>query len=445
MKEERERLIKFLDNNATVILSISGGPDSMALLSLVNSIKNEKELNLIVAHVNHKVRKESDEEALMVEKYVKDLGLTFELYEIDKYHEKVNFHEDARKIRYKFIKELVVKHNAKYIMTAHHGDDLMETILMRLTRGSSINGYVGFKEISAWEGIELLRPLIRKTKKELEEYDKNNNIPYAIDKTNFLDDYTRNRYRNNIIPLIKEEDKNVNLKYLKFSEEINKYYEYVKNDAEESLHKIVDKDNNIIVSKLLNLPKLQIEVIISELIKKVQLSDYLPVNDNLFEEMLNVINSTKTNVTINLPSGYIFGKEYGKLVFKKTDEKKEDLDIVFDKCYMDEYIIIERTSTYESSNNTIALNTSEIKMPLKLRYRLDGDKMEVLNLKGKRKINDIFIDLKVNKDLRNKYPLLVDNENNILWIPGLKKSKFAKKKNEKYDIIITCKEKKDEK
>lgn len=440
MKEEQEKLSKLLKNK-TVIVSCSGGPDSMALLSIVNKIKDTNNIKVVCAHVNHKVRKESDEEAIMVENYAKSNNDIFELFEIRKYHDKANFHEDARKIRYEFLKELKDNYNADYLLTAHHGDDLTETILMRITRGSNLKGYIGFKEESYWEGIKILRPLIRRTKKYLEEYDNENNIPYRIDKTNYLDDYTRNRYRNKIIPLLKEENENINLKYLKLSEEMNKYYEYVKEEALNNLHNIVDKEDNIIVSKLNKLPDLQKEAIISELIIKYQLEDYLPITDNLFADMLNTLKSKKNNSTINLPNNYVFGKEYDKLVFKKLTNNVETIDYILDKDYSGEAFDIFYTDTFDKSNYTIALSKEEINLPLKLRNKKDGDFIEVLNLQGKKKVSDIFINAKVSKERRNSYPILVDSSDTVLWIPGIKKSKFAKDKNEKYDIILSCKEK----
>lgn len=443
MKEEQEFLSRLL-NGKIVIVSCSGGPDSMALLSVINNIKDDNNVKVIVAHVNHKVRKESDEEALMVEKYAKEHKDVFELYEINKYHDKVNFHEDARKIRYEFLKALKDKYNADYLLTAHHGDDLTETILMRITRGSNIKGYVGFKKESKWENIKLLRPLIGRTKKELEDYDKENNIPYRIDKTNYLDDYTRNRYRNNIIPLLKEEDKNVHLKYLKLSNELDKYYEYVKSEAERIKKDIIDKNNNIIVSKLKNLNPLIKETIISDMITNYQLKDYLPINDNLFNDMIKIIDSKKENVLINLPNNYVFGKEYDHLVFKKMQSFVDGLDFELKEDYIGKEFDICFVDKYDKTNNTIALNLSEVELPLKLRYRIDGDYIEVKNLNGKKKVSDIFIDAKINKEKRSLYPILVDSHNNVLWIPGLKKSKFAKEKDEKYDIILSCKEKSNE-
>ena len=440
MKEEQEKLSKLLKNK-TVIVSCSGGPDSMALLSIVNNIKDTNNIKVVVAHVNHKVREESDEEAQMVEEFAKQNNDIFELYEIKKYHDKTNFHEDARKIRYKFLKELKDKYKADYLLTAHHGDDLTETILMRITRGSNLKGYIGFKEESDWENIKLLRPLIRRTKKYLEQFDIENNIPYRIDKTNYSDEYTRNRYRNEIIPLLKKEDENIHLKYLKLSTELNKYYQFVKELVKKEEKNIVDDDGNIIVSKLTTLPSLYQEVLIGEMIADIQLNDYLPLNDSLFSDMLNVINSSKTNALIDLPNNYVFGKEYDKLVFKKKVDSVETIDYILENDYIGNTFDIIFTDDFDSSNNCIALSKNDIKLPLKLRNRKNGDIIEVLNLNGKKKVNDIFIDSKVPSNKRDIYPLLVDSNDNILWIPGIKKSKFAKAKNEKYDIILCCKEK----
>ena len=440
MKEEQEKLSKLLKNK-TVIVSCSGGPDSMALLSIVNNIKDINNIKVVVAHVNHKVREESDEEAQMVEKFAKQNNDIFELYEIKEYHDKTNFHEDARKIRYKFLKELKDKYNADYLLTAHHGDDLTETVLMRITRGSNLKGYIGFKEESDWENIKLLRPLIRRTKKYLEHYNIENNIPYRIDKTNYSDEYTRNRYRNEIIPLLKKEDENIYLKYLKLSTELNKYYQFVKELVKKEEKNIVDDDGNIIVSKLINLPSLYQEVLIGEMIADIQLNDYLPLNDSLFNDMLNVIKSSKTNALIDLPNNYVFGKEYDKLVFKKKVDSVESIDYILENDYIGNTFDIIFTDDFDSSNNCIALSKNDIKLPLKLRNRKNGDTIEVLNLNGKKKVNDIFIDSKVPSNKRDIYPLLVDSNDNILWIPGIKKSKFAKAKNEKYDIILCCKEK----
>ena len=155
-------------------------------------------------------------EAQYIKKYCDQNNLMIESMIITEYGDD-NFHNEARNIRYKFFEDVVLKYNANYLMTAHHGDDLIETILMRITRGSNLAGYSGFKKIVHMEKYDIVRPLLSYTKKQLEEYNILNNVKYYVDSSNSKDKYTRNRYRKYILPFLKEEDKNIHLKYLKFS------------------------------------------------------------------------------------------------------------------------------------------------------------------------------------------------------------------------------------
>ena len=177
MNKELEFLKENINKNDIVVVACSGGPDSMCLLSLVNEIKNELNLKIIVAHVNHKLRVESEEEKEMVENYSKENNLIFELLEINKYTNNKFSEEDARKRRYDFFNKLIKKYNANVLLTAHHGDDLIETILMRLTRGSNLSGYIGIKMINKNDEYKILRPLLSTTKDNILDYLNKNNIP----------------------------------------------------------------------------------------------------------------------------------------------------------------------------------------------------------------------------------------------------------------------------
>ena len=133
-------------NNDKIVIGCSTGPDSMALVDMLLKIRDKYNLYLIIAHVNHNVRKESYDEAEFIKNYCASNNIIFESMVIEEYGDD-NFHNEARNIRYNFFDEVVQKYEAQYLMTAHHGDDLMETILMRIVRGSNLNGYSGFKNI----------------------------------------------------------------------------------------------------------------------------------------------------------------------------------------------------------------------------------------------------------------------------------------------------------
>jgi len=217
LKNVNKFLSKVLNENDVIILGCSGGPDSMALMDVLLKLRKKFNLSIVCAHVNHKLRVESDDEMVWLEDFCKKKDVVFEKMIINNYGDD-NFHNEARNFRYNFFESLVHKYGAKYLMTAHHGDDLMETILMRIARGSTLSGYAGFKKISVKEDYTILRPLIYVTKDELLSYNKDNGVEYVIDKSNFSDKYTRNRYRKEVLPFLKKEDPNVHLKFLKYSE-----------------------------------------------------------------------------------------------------------------------------------------------------------------------------------------------------------------------------------
>ena len=196
-----QKEINLLDKDV-IVIGCSGGPDSMALMYILQEIRKKTKLLLVCAHVNHNVRVESKQEEEFLRQYCFDNNIMFESMTIQNYGDD-NFHNEARKIRYQFFEDIVNKYKAKYLMTAHHGDDLVETILMRLVRGSTLKGYAGFEKMVKKDNYTLIRPLIFTTKEEIEQYDIDKNIPYVIDKSNFKGKYTRNRYRKEVLPFLR--------------------------------------------------------------------------------------------------------------------------------------------------------------------------------------------------------------------------------------------------
>ena len=201
MNKSIDFLMKNIKPKQNIVLAISGGPDSMVMFDLFLKIRDSLELSLVCAHVNHSLREESKEEYEFVKDFCKKNNVIFEGTTFENYSS--NIESEAHNRRYKFFEELIKKYNASYLVTAHHGDDLVETILMKITRGSSLDGYVGFNKISDRDGYKIIRPLVYYTKDEILEYAKKNNIEYRLDKTNESDIYTRNRYRNHILPALK--------------------------------------------------------------------------------------------------------------------------------------------------------------------------------------------------------------------------------------------------
>ena len=232
--------INLLDKDV-IVIGCSGGPDSMALMYILQDIRKNKELLLVCAHVNHNVREESKQEEEFLKRYCSDNNIVFESMTIQNYGDD-NFHNEARKIRYQFFEDVVKKYKAKYLMTAHHGDDLIETILMRMVRGSTLKGYAGFEKIVKKEDYVLVRPLIFATKEEIEQYNISKNIPYVIDKSNFKGKYTRNRYRKEVLPFLRREESMVHAKFLKFSDTLIEYSNYIDGVLSRVINKVYNNN-----------------------------------------------------------------------------------------------------------------------------------------------------------------------------------------------------------
>lgn len=438
MKESYDFLLNDvgIKENDTIVMGISGGPDSMALFSLLLKIRKNINIKLVCAHVNHNVRKVSAKEKEFIEDYCEYKNVVFESMVIEQYGDD-NFHNEARNIRYNFFHELIKKYNAKYLMTAHHGDDLIETILMRISRGSTLKGYSGFDQIVDMGDYKIVRPLIFYTKKEIEEFDKKKGIPFVIDKSNFKDKYTRNRYRKTVLPFLKKEDINVHRKFLKYSQTLKDYSDYIDRVTNEEIKKVY-KDGVLQLDRFIKLDILIQRKVIYSILEEKYGDDLMYVNDKHVDLIMQLISSKKKNSFVYLPNLVKAVKNYNE--FYLTDEV-ENLDSY--EIELIDYAVLPNgkhieviKETNDNSNNICRLSKSDVKFPLYIRTRKLGDKMVVKGLGGSRKIKDIFIDCKISSKDRELWPVVVDSKGDIVWLPGLKKSKFDVGKTGNCDIII---------
>jgi len=420
----------------SIVVAVSGGPDSMALLYLANRVKKALDLTLICAHVNHNVRKESDGEKVFVEKFCMHNGIIFESMKIEDYGDD-NFHNEARSKRYNYFGEIVKKYDAKYLLTAHHADDLIETILMRIVRGSTLRGYSGFSKIVDMKDFVILRPLINATKEEIFSYCKKHKIEYVQDASNQKDIYTRNRFRKYIVPQFKKEDPKVHNKFYKFSKTLLEYNEYIDKQ-------VLKKIKRVFPQNVLNIEEFKKEEhviqmkIIYYILENIYQDDLMLITDHHADLLYNMIMSNKANVKIYLPNNIKAIKSYNTLVLTLEPMKSNEYEIeVINYVNLPNgknIEVVEKTNLKD--NNVCFLNSDEIKLPLRVRTRKNGDKMHIKGMLGTKKINDIFIDEKISTNERDMWPIVTDSNGTIVWLPGLRKSNFDKTKGEKYDIIL---------
>lgn len=438
MKEPYNFLISEigLNKNDTIVIAVSGGPDSMALLHLMARIKSEIGMVLVCAHVNHNVRKESDKEKEFVENFCIENNIIFESMKIEDYGDD-NFHNEARTKRYNYFSSVVKNYRAKYLLTAHHGDDLIETILMRLVRGSTLRGYSGFSRIVKRDNYTILRPLITVTKEEIYEYLNINHIPSVQDASNQKDVYTRNRFRKYIVPELKKEDDKVHRKFYKFSKTLLEYNDYIDKQVSKYIGNVYPQ-NILNIEEFLKLDHIIQMRIIYYILEQYYQDDLMLITDRHAELIYQLITSNNSNMEIYLPNNVRVVKSYNLVQLIEQFTKNKDYEIeLFEYINLPNGKNIEvRENEERDGNDVCRLCYSDVKFPLHVRNRRDGDKMAVKGLLGHKKINDIYTDEKIRHEDRDLWPVVVDSDGQIIWLPGLKKSKFDKTKDEKYDIIL---------
>ena len=325
MKETIAYLKSLLKDNDTIVIGLSGGPDSMCLLDIIKSLN--KKIKIVCAHINHNIRQESFEEQKIIESYCRENNLIFETTTFDKKSEEQDYNElELREKRYNYFETIIKKYNAKYLFTAHHGDDLVETVLMRISRGSNLKGYTGFQVETKKKNYKVIKPLIFMTKEDVNAYNEERNIPYVLDKTNDEDNYTRNRYRHNVLPFLKSENPNIHLKYLKFSRELLTYHEYVDKVINKEIDKRFEK-NTLDIEGFTRLDKLIQTKIIEYILDNNYIDNLYLVSDKHVQLILNIIENPKPNLEINLPDNLHITKSYNTLKITRNKKSKEEYNI----------------------------------------------------------------------------------------------------------------------
>jgi len=252
LKEKVLKTIKkynLIENGDSIVLGVSGGPDSICMLNILNDIRNDKKLHMefdiIVAHLNHLIREEAEDDEEFVRQFCKKINVQFYSKSIDVQkianNNKIGTEEAGRNARYKFFDEILEKTNSNKIAIAHNKNDKVETIIMNILRGS---GTAGLKGIEPKKNNKYIRPLIECERFEIEQYCEQNHIDARIDRTNFENIYTRNKIRNVVIPYIQQEfNPNIIQTMDRLSDLVKEENEYIEKMVEKEYKKLILEEN----------------------------------------------------------------------------------------------------------------------------------------------------------------------------------------------------------
>ena len=254
-QKEPTLLINLIQDGDKIVLGVSGGPDSMCMLDMMRELKEEKNINfeIYVAHVNHMIREEAIDDEKYVQNYCLKHNIEFFVKRADVQKiandKKMGTEEAGRKVRYDFFEEVLQKTGSNKIAIAHNKNDKIETIIMHLLRGSGLSGLKGIEPI---RDNKYIRPLIECERQEIEQYCEDRKLQPRIDKTNFENEYTRNKIRNIVIPYIKKEfNPNIIQTLSRLSEVATDESNYIDLQTQKIYNKLlIEKSDKQIILKL---------------------------------------------------------------------------------------------------------------------------------------------------------------------------------------------------
>jgi len=426
-----------LEKGDRLIVGVSAGVDSMVLLHLLNTYREAFDLSLIVAHVNHGLRpEESEKEAELVQKESARLGLPFEYgrFNVKEFQKLggLSPQDAARRIRFHFFHDLLKKHYAQKIALGHNADDQVETVLLRLVRGSGLQGLKGILPIR--EG-KVIRPLLEVWRGEIESFAIEKKISFLLDSSNLKHDYLRNRIRLALIPLMEREyQPNFREIILRTSSILREENDYVERGAEEAYQKIVREERDTLSFKFSEYQSLH-QAIQWRVLKKIfeRIYDWgMDMEEGGWSDVHKIyqkLHQSSPSFLLELPRGVWVEKRYDIVLLEKGGIKPFppfEVELIFPgRTFIEEIkkeVVIEEANLNQfkdckESPHLSLMDYESLQFPLKIRNFRPGDRFHPLGVKGTQKLKEFFIDHKVPRFERLKIPLLISGEM-IAWIVG---------------------------
>ncbi len=432
-----------IENGDRILVGLSGGADSCALLCVLSSIAERFDIKITAAHLNHGIR---GEEALRDQEFSKSFAKRYSIPfvtknvsvpEYTKIH-KLSSEEAGRQLRYEFFHEVCKKYNCNKIAVAHNMNDRAETVLLNIIRGSASRGFEGIKAVNN----NIIRPLIESSRESIEEYAKDNNIYYVTDSTNSMDIYARNIVRNSIIPNMKKINPGALENIIRCSEIISLENEYIESVIENL--SVTEKCDNLIKidkQRFLSLHvSLKRRVIISALTK------LCGSTQNVSLAQINaLINNTSTGCQYSFGNGARCVASADEIIFSNTIlhqaqyNYKINVPCVLNISETGIAYKFEFVSKYVNKPASICISLDNYdEENLTVRTRNDGDIFSPMGMNGTKKVKKFFIDCKIPSHERGLYPI-IECKNKILAIFPLRVSKEARVTNTSKRILMITK------
>ena len=379
-----------ISKNQKYLLACSFGPDSMALFDMLL----KEGFSFEVAHVNYHLRKESDFEEEQLKEYCKIKHVKLHVFQ-NKSIFKSNIEANCREVRYNFFADLYKKYSFDGLLVAHNEDDSIETYLLQKKRKNLVFHY-GLADKNTIKGMTVLRPLLALKKENLLKYCDEHNVPYSIDQTNLLPMFERNKIRLNVVSKMSD------LERADIISAINNENQKL----ESILFKIRNIDNDI--SNLLNLSEIEFAYYLNDRLQSLGI--YKPITYKQSLEIVKILKSDKPNIALTVAGKQaVIFKSYNQLLIEKNNSN-------FDSIFVKEPCVIDTQFLFcDLVKEGLKRNIKESDYPLTVRCYEQGDRYQIANYEVS--VRRLFIDWKMPLNLRKRWPLFVNKDNKIVYIP----------------------------
>ncbi|MCP8618188.1 tRNA lysidine(34) synthetase TilS [Salirhabdus salicampi] len=426
-----------IEKGDTIFVAVSGGPDSMALLHWLTTIKQQYSLHIIVLSIDHQLRGQSSKDDLQyVEAMCNQWDIPFKGTSLDvasyKEQMKKGTQLAARELRYAFFQQMMEKSELPKLAMGHHGDDLVETMFMQLGRGMSPKGIpVKRTFANGW----IIRPLLCLEKDEIEHYCVENDIVPRRDESNEETTYTRNAIRKTVLPFLKDLNPSISENLLQVSLSKQEDERFLLEEAKKVMTDVVEfssnpKEAKVKINHFTTYPRPLQRRVFHLILNYLYNNMVKNVTSLHIDDIFSLLEMDKPNSTLHFPNGLSVNKAYNELVFRFSHSHFKPYHIELNPhkpvqlpngSRLTLEYIEEETFPNELGDDQFVCGAQSLTFPLIVRTRKKGDKMKVRGLNGHKKVKDIFIDQKVPKHLRDEWPIVCDQEDQVLWVAGLKK------------------------
>lgn len=402
-----------------VLIAVSTGIDSMVLLHLMEKISEGMDLRIGVAHVNHQLRRESEEEAIFLKKYCDERKIDY--YEKKwKTPPKLGIEVQARKFRYSFFADLMESEGYPLLLTGHHGDDQIETMLMRFTRGGSLLSHSGMQRRRAFNNGVLLKPLLSFSKQEIINYAEKESILHFEDASNATLHYARNRIRHRVLPVLKEENSQLLEHARQFSQQLAWAEEGLRHVLKENLNNVVYQEQQWQFTRE-DLPEDEglRYYFLSFLFEKIHKVTELVVSQRQLFQLVHLINCGGAQWKVDLGEDWQISASYLSYTIKKQTlpvggTYQLGLNETV-KLSMNEHICLKNGGNRDREATHSIVLPAMVNLPLTIRRREPGDRIQ-LTEKLRKKISRYFIDGKIPQEKREQAWVVTDAVGEVISV-----------------------------